>query len=94
MSGAAPPNAPLLLDLHGLDFSSVTPEHAAILADLRLETAKMRQGSCTAMLVKGEMEFLVASYLRERLARSGPPVEVFTEETEALEWIRRNRITV
>lgn len=87
-SGACPPNAALLLNLHGLDFSSLTPEHAGKLADLRLETATMRQGSCTALLVKGEMEYLVASFLRERLANSGPPVEVFTSEADALAWIR------
>jgi len=92
-SGICPPNAPLLLNLDSLDFSSLTPDHVAMLADMRLESAELRQGSCTALLVQGKMEILLATYLRERLARSGPPVEVFTEETEALEWIRRNRIT-
>jgi len=90
-SGMAPSNAPLLLNLHGMDFSSLTPERAAMLADLRQKTAEMRRGSCTAMLVRGEIELLLARYLRERLARSGPPVEIFTEESQALDWIRCHR---
>lgn len=87
-SGACPPNAAVLLNLHALDFSSLTPDHVAKLAEMRVETAELRRGSCTAMLVKGEMEYLVASFLRERLENSGPPVEVFTTEADALAWIQ------
>ena len=90
-SGACPPNAAVLLNLHALDFSSLTPDHVAKLAEMRVETAAMRQGSCTELLVHGQMEILLATYLRERLAQSGPPIEIFTKEAEALAWIHANR---
>lgn len=95
-SGACPPSSCMLLDLRGLDFSTLTPEMVASLADLREETKTLRKGAYTALIVDDDIDVLLATFLRERIAQSGPPLEVFVREDKALAWLitRRNGLKI
>ena len=90
-SGICPPSSCMLLDLRGLDFSTLTPETAAALADLREDSKELRKGAYTALLVDDNIDLLLATFLRERVAQSGPPLEVFIREDQALDWLLAKR---